>query len=252
MVEEIVKTTRRETVAALAATGAAALLLPGGLARAVGEKSADAGGGLRAGAGKHAPVPQPFDPKQLRGLSERLIVSHHENNYGGALRNLNAVEQELARVTKETPGFVVAGLRERELAFANSVILHELYFANLGGDGKPAGAVRDAIAAAFGSAGRWEELFRTTGMSLAGGSGWALLELDLYTGELRVGWSGNHTQAPAHGCPLLVLDMYEHAYHLDYGAAAARYVDAFFANLRWEEVERRHARALQALAALRA
>ena len=100
---------------------------------------------------------RPFDPKRLAGLSERLLVSHHDNNYAGAVKNLNAVEGELARVTKETPGFLVAGLRERELTFTNSVILHERYFANLGGDGKPAGAVKDAIAAAFGGFPRFEE-----------------------------------------------------------------------------------------------
>jgi Fe-Mn family superoxide dismutase len=211
----------------------------------------DSGAGLRVGAGKHTPVPLPFDPKKLNGLSERLIVSHHENNYGGALRNLNKVEEELSGITKETPGFVVAGLKERELTFTNSVILHELYFGNLGGDGKPTGTVKDAIAAAFGSVDRWEELFRATGMSLAGGSGWALLDFNFHTGDLRTYWSGNHTQSLAFGAPLLVMDMYEHAYHIDYGAAAAKYVDAFVANTRWEEVNQRYERALKAWNAMR-
>lgn len=209
------------------------------------------GTGLGLAAGKHMPVALPFDPKKLAGLSERLLVSHHENNYGGALRNLNKVEEELAGITKDTPGFVVAGLKERELTFTNSVILHELYFGNLGGDGRPAGSVQEAIGAAFGSFARWEEIFRATAMGLAGGSGWALLDLSFHTGDLRVCWSGNHTQSLAFGSPLLVLDMYEHSYHMDYGAQAARYVDAFFANTRWDEVDRRHARALQAWLALR-
>jgi Fe-Mn family superoxide dismutase len=240
-VEEHVNTTRRETIAALAAAGAAAFI-PGGLVT---------GAVPRVAVGKHVPVPLPFDPKKLAGLSERLLVSHHENNYGGAVRNLNKVEEELAGITKDTPGFVVAGLKERELAFTNSVILHELYFGNLGGGGKPAGAVQGAIGSAFGSFGRWEEIFRATAMSLAGGSGWALLDLGFQTGDLRVYWSGNHTQSLAFGSPLLVLDMYEHSYHLDYGAQAARYVDAFVANIRWDEVDRRYARALQASSSLR-
>src|SRR5205809_4714886 len=86
--------------------------------------------------------PLPFDTKKLKGLSERLIVSHHDNNYAGAVKNLIKVEEELARVNKDTPGFIVGGLRERELTFTNSAILHELYFGNLGGTDKPAGALQ--------------------------------------------------------------------------------------------------------------
>jgi Fe-Mn family superoxide dismutase len=187
--------------------------------------------------------PLPVEAKKLRGLSERLITSHWENNYGGAVKNLNKVEEELARVTKETPGFLVGGLRERELTFTNSVILHELYFGNLGGDGKPGGAVQAALSEAFGGVGRWEELFRATGASLAGGSGWTVLDWNLHTGGPRVYWSGNHTQALAFGAPLLVMDMYEHAYQMDYGAAAGKYIDAFFQNIDWQEVNRRFVQA---------
>ena len=202
--------------------------------------------------GNNTALPLPFAAGSLTGLSERMITSHHENNYGGAVKNLNKVEEELQRVTKDTPGFVVSGLRERELTFGNSLVLHELYFGNLGGNGKPSGAVEKAIADAFGGFARWEELFRATAMSLAGGSGWTLLDLGLHTGELRVHWSSGHPVGPASSIPLLVLDMYEHAFAIDYGAAAAKYVDAFFANLRWDEVARRYERATKALHALRA
>jgi Fe-Mn family superoxide dismutase len=242
--------TRRESLFAIAGLGAAGLLAPGALAAAEANEAAGIAG-AHVGPGAHQPVPLPFDPKRLAGLSERLLVSHHDNNYAGALRNLNAVELELARVTKETPGFLVSGLRERELTFTNSVILHEHYFANLGGDGKPAGAVTNALAAAFGGFPRFEELFRATALALAGGSGWAILDLDFSTGDLHVYAARDHTQSLAFGAPLLVLDMFEHAYQMDYGAAAARYVDAFFANVAWSEVERRHARARAAWQALR-
>src|SRR5262250_1024367 len=104
----------------------------------------------------HPVRPLPFDARKLDGISERMIVSHHENNYGGALKNLNKVEEELARVTRETPGFIVAGLRERELTFSNSVTLHELYFENLGGDGRPAGMIAERIAETFGGTARFE------------------------------------------------------------------------------------------------
>ncbi len=214
----------------------------------------NAGAADRAGVppGKHEMAPLPFDPKRLRGLSERLIVSHHENNYGGALKNLNKVEEELVRVMRETPAFIVGALKERELVFTNSVILHELYFGNLGGSGHADGAVEKAIASAFAGFGRWEEIFRATGSSLAGGSGWVILEHSFHTGDLRTYWSGNHSQAPAFGQPLLVMDMYEHSYHIDYGAAAAKYIDAFFQNINWDEVNRRLQRAEKAAATLRA
>lgn len=201
-------------------------------------------------AGAHQPVPLPFDPTQLRGLSERLLRSHHENNYGGAVRNLNKVEVELAALAKDAPPFLVAGLKERELTFSNSKVLHELYFGNLGGDGKPAGEIAQALGERYGSLDRWEQEFRATGAALAGGSGWVILDLDLRSRALGTRWSGHHTQAGACAVPLLVMDMYEHAFQIDYGAAAAKYVDAFFANLRWEEVERRFVRATRAAAAL--
>ena len=238
--------TRREALAAMALAGPALALGARGATAA--EPAAPP---AAVAVGQHKPVPLPFDPKSLHGLSERMIVSHHDNNYAGAIKNLNAVEAQLASVTKDTPGFLVSGLKERELAFTNSMILHELYFANLGGDGKPGSAIQSALATAFGSYGRFEELFRSTGMSLAGGSGWTILELSLQTGEPRIYWSGNHTQTAALAAPLLVLDMYEHAYQMDFGAAAAQYVDAFFANVRWDEVGRRHERALAAQRALR-
>jgi Fe-Mn family superoxide dismutase len=189
--------------------------------------------------GQHVPKPLPFDPGKLPGLSTALLVSHHDNNYAGAVKNLNRLEQELAQVTKDTPAFVVGGLRQGELAYRNSMTLHEAYFGNLGGDGKPVGAIATAIAAAYGSFDAWQLHFRGTGASSAGGSGWVILAYELMTGELRTIGSNNHTQSLTTSLPLLVMDMYEHAYAIDFGAAAARYVDAFFANIQWDSVNRR-------------
>lgn len=205
----------------------------------------------RAFAGNHQLAPLPFKPTALSGLSERLIVSHHQNNYGGAVKNLNRVEAELAAVKSDTAPMLVAALRERELTFRNSKALHGAYFANLGGNGQRSGAIDMALSQTYGAASRWEEHFRLTGMGLGGGSGWVILGYELDTGALRTFWSGQHSQAPATCVPLLVLDMYEHSYHLDYGAEHARYVDAFFANAHWEEVNRRFENAQRAAAALR-
>jgi Fe-Mn family superoxide dismutase len=190
-------------------------------------------------AGAHKAVPLPFDPAKLTGLSEKMLTSHHDNNYAGAIKNLNAVELKLDKVTKDTPGFEVAALRERELTYANSVYLHEHYFENLGGDGKQAGELAKALATQFGSAARWEELVRATAMSLGGGSGWVVIAHSALTNDLRIVGAGGHAQALAAGTPLFVLDMFEHAYALDFGAAHAKYIDAFFANLKWDVLDKR-------------
>ena len=202
--------------------------------------------------GDHKVVDLPFAPGSLKGLSAAMLASHHGNNYAGAVKNLNSVELELEKITKDTPGFQVSSLRERELTYTNSMILHEQYFGNLGGDGKPAGAIQQRLVAQFGSAARWEELFRATALSLGGGSGWVILDLNYVTGDLRIYGTSGHSQSVAFGQPLLVVDMFEHAYAIDYGAAHAKYVEAVFQNVQWAEVDRRLARGDRAVAALRA
>ena len=207
----------------------------------------------RAFRGAHQPKPLPFDPSKLHGISEKLIRSHWENNYGGAVKALNAVERRLGTMLNETdlPAYVYGDLKREELHRTGSVVLHEHYFGNLGGDGTPSGAIVDEVKATYGDWGRWEAEFRQTGAALGGGSGWVILGYNLHTGAIRSYWSGGHSQTPATGLPLLVMDMYEHAYQMDYGAAAATYIDAFFANVNWEEVNRRLSAAHAAVAALR-
>jgi Fe-Mn family superoxide dismutase len=200
--------------------------------------------------GTHAVVPLPFKPTALNGISEKMIVSHHDNNYAGAVKNLNKAEQELARINADTPPFVVAGLRQSELTFRNSKTLHEAYFGNLGGDGKRSGAIEKALAEAYGASSHWEEHFRATGAGLGGGSGWVILGLSMHDGSLVIWSGGNHTQTLAFGAPLMALDMYEHAYQQDYGPDHAAYIDAFFKNVAWEVVEARYDRVMRALAVL--
>jgi superoxide dismutase, Fe-Mn family len=194
-------------------------------------------------AGRHEPRPLPFDPAKLPALSERLLRSHWENNYCGAVKALNAVELRLAAMLEEAdlPAYVYGDLKREELLRTGSVRLHELYFGNLGGDGRPGDALERALGRAFGSFSRWEAEFRRTANALAGGSGWTILAYA--DGELHNYWACDHTSGAPGSHPLLVLDMYEHAYHLDYGSAAARYVDAFMRNVDWETVARRLANA---------
>jgi Fe-Mn family superoxide dismutase len=132
------------------------------------------------------------------------------------------------------------------------VVLHEIYFDGLGGDGQAAGAVRDAITLAFGSSATWEAEFRRTGMSLAGGSGWTILAYNLHTGSLHNYWAWDHMHGAAARVPVLVLDMYEHSFHMDYGTQAAKYIDAWFRNVDWEAADRRYLRAMAAADAIKA
>jgi superoxide dismutase, Fe-Mn family len=198
----------------------------------------------------YIPKPLSFDPTKLDGLSEKLIRSHHENNYTGAVTKLNGVRQQLAEVTNETPGYLLHGLAQGELAFKHSVVLHELYFGQLGGDGKIEGATAKLLSESFGGASAWEERFRAHAKSLGGGSGWAIVEYDLHEKAPRMYAANDHTQGLSSGIPLLVLDMYEHAYHIDFGAAAAKYIEAFLANLDWQEIDRRSDSALRVAATL--
>jgi superoxide dismutase, Fe-Mn family len=188
--------------------------------------------------------PLPFDPKNLRGLSERLIVSHWENNYGGALKALNVINQRLndGFLDDAVQPFVYGDLKRDQLLRKGSVVLHELYFANLGGDGKPKGDILQAIEQDFGSYANWLAEFRKTAQSLFGGSGWVILTLDGHTGKLGNYWGQDHMHSAPLTIPLLVMDMYEHSYHIDFGAAAAKYVDAFLDNVNWDEVEKRFQR----------
>jgi superoxide dismutase, Fe-Mn family len=197
--------------------------------------------------GKHAPVPLPFKAGGLTGISEKMITSHHDKNYAGAVKNLNKVEVELAALKADAPGYLVAGLREKELTYGNSMVLHELYFGNLGGNGKRSGALESRLSGEFGA---WEAQARAAAAALGGGSGWIVVALSMHDGGLRISSSTNHTQAIAFGAPLLVLDMYEHAYAIDYGADHAAYIEALFKNLAWDLVEARYDRAMKALAAL--
>jgi superoxide dismutase, Fe-Mn family len=188
-------------------------------------------------------------PQWMNGLSERLLVSHYENNYGGALRRLNAIRERLAALDwAQTPVFEVNGLKREELIAAGSVILHEIYFESLGGHGDnpptgltdPPAALAHVLERDFASVEAWQTEFTGMAKALAGGSGWAILAWSDRLGRLVNQWAADHAHALAGATPILALDMYEHAYHLDFGAKAAAYVDQAMANLNWERISARY------------
>lgn len=200
-----------------------------------------AGAGLAAMAASSAvaaarpqPRPLPFDPKSVPGLSERLLTSHHDNNYAGAVTRLGAISAELAGLDPaSTPGYRLNGLKREELIAWNSMILHELYFAGLGASERPETGLAQALERDFGSLDRWASEFAALGKALGGGSGWVLLTWSRRDARLVNTWAADHTMTLADGAPLLALDMYEHAYHMDYGAKAGAYVDAFMKAFSW-------------------
>ena len=188
----------------------------------------------------YAMKPLACDPQRVRGMSERLLVSHYENNYGGAVKRLNQIEEQLAGLDfAAAPPFVLNGLKREQLVAMNSMILHELFFENLGEAGEPGATLREALARDFGSVERWRAEFVAMGEALAGGSGWVLLSHSPRDGRLVNQWASDHAHTLAGGRLILALDMYEHSYHLDYGAKAAGYVDAFMEAVDWAAVDRR-------------
>jgi Fe-Mn family superoxide dismutase len=179
--------------------------------------------------------PFSLDPKSVKGISEKVLVSHYENNYVGAVKRLTAIAAQLAELDySKAPGFVINGLKREELIAMNSMILHEAYFDSLGGGGAARGALADAIARDFGSVERWRTEFSAMGKAEGGGSGWVLLMYSPHDKRLVNQWAADHTNAIAGGRPVIALDMYEHAYHMDYGAKAGGYVDAFMEAINWD------------------
>jgi len=179
------------------------------------------------------------DPARIKGMSERLIVSHYENNYGGTVKRLNAIEEQLAGLDfASAPAFVVNGLKREQLIAMNSMVLHELFFDGLGDESEPSEGLRNALARDFGSYERWRSEFLGTGKALRGGSGWVLLTWSPRDRKLVNQWASDHCHTMAGATPILALDMYEHSYHIDFGAKADTYVDIFMQTIRWANAER--------------
>jgi superoxide dismutase, Fe-Mn family len=191
----------------------------------------------------YAPKPLPFDPKTITGLSEKLLTSHHDNNYVAAVKRLTGIGSEFGKLDLPTaPGFLINGLKREELFAQNSMFLHELYFSCIGAPSKPGISLSQAIEKSFGSMDKWRAEFNAMGKALGGGSGWVVLNYMERDGRLINGWSMDHTMNLAGGTPIMAMDMYEHAYAIDYGSKAGAYVDAFMATVNWSAADARFAK----------
>jgi len=174
------------------------------------------------------------------GLSDTLLNNHFKL-YQGYVANTNKVADMLAAMAKEgktgTPEY--AELKRRFGWEFNGMRLHELYFGNLvkGGE-KAGGKLMEKIAADFGSFDAWEKDFRATGAMR--GIGWAVLYYDTAGKRLFNCWVNEHDVGhPAGAVPILVMDVFEHAFMVDYGLKKGDYIDAFFNNINWKEAEAR-------------
>lgn len=186
-------------------------------------------------------------PWTLNGISPRLIESHYEHNYGGAVARLNAIGEELAALDLASASAdAIARLKQDEIAALNAVLLHEVYFASLGGDGRTVPErMASAIIADFGSVDRWRREFIALAERLAGGCGWVLLSYLPRARRLINHIGSDDSQGMAGGIPILALDMYEHAYHLEFGANARAYIAAFMRNIDWSAALARYEDAIE-------
>ena len=177
----------------------------------------------------------------MEGFSETLLKNHF-TLYQGYVTNTNKLMDSLTAMLKEgkvgTPEY--AELKRRMGFEFNGMRLHEYYFGNLGGKGAldKSGTLGKKLAEDFGSYEEWEKDFRGTGTMR--GIGWAILYQDNITGKLMNQWINEHETGHPAGCiPILVMDVFEHAFITDYGLKRADYIEAFFKNINWDEVESR-------------
>ncbi len=207
-------------------------------------------GALATTPGEKSVVPLPFGHGALAGFSERLLRSHHENNYAGAVRKLNEIRRQLAGADPDQAGgywSFYGSLKSAELAARNSAVLHEMYFANLAPGPSPDASVAmpaglgQALSARFGALERFQAQLRGAAKA---SNGWVALVADPVSRTLEVVQTEGHAFGAWEAAPLLVLDMFEHAYAIDYGADRGAYFAAFWRNVAWAEVDRRAVRAL--------
>jgi Fe-Mn family superoxide dismutase len=177
----------------------------------------------------------------MEGFSETLLKNHF-TLYQGYVTNTNKVLDTLDQILKDgktaTPEF--AELKRRLGWEFNGMRLHELYFENLGGKTplNQGGRLAAKLAESFGSVENWEKDFR--GVGAMRGIGWAVLYEDTASGRFINFWVNEHDVAHPAGCtPLLIMDVFEHAFMLDYGLKRADYIEAFFRNVNWQAVEAR-------------
>jgi len=188
-------------------------------------------------------------PRGLRGISDQQLEYHFETHYKGYVNKLNEVIEKLHVADRSKAHFNYSeyrALKVEESFNYMGVVLHEFYFENIkdGKDTKPSIKLMEQLGKDFGSFDRWREDFKACGIAVRG---WAILVYDMSFGKLvNNGLDAHNLYGLLNTIPLLVLDVYEHAYYTDYGPRRPPYIDAFFENINWDTVSKRFEKALQA------
>lgn len=194
--------------------------------------------------------PLPFQ-KSLAGISDKTLAIHHDKLYQGYVTKMNEVAEKLMEMNATGVGLDTANqsysdmraLRDGETFATNGVYLHEYYFNVLGGGGAPKGALVDAIVEKFGSLEKFIAFFSATGMAVRG---WVVLSFDTHVGRLKIYGADAHNQGGVWGAiPIIVLDVYEHAYFIDYGSDRKAYIADFWKNLNWDAANAVYERCLK-------
>lgn len=189
--------------------------------------------------------PKPLKYTELDGLSEKQLKEHHDVLYAGYVKKVNEIEEKLKNVGISTANATYSDLRELKMeeTFAlNGVRLHEGYFDNMANIDTPGvsiaeGKIKGLIKRDFGSYEAWEKEFKAMGLCARG---WVVLGYDLDEKKLKNILCDSHNQGSVWNMvALMIMDVYEHAYFIDYAAARKTYIEAFFKNIDWEEVNRR-------------
>lgn len=181
--------------------------------------------------------------KELEGLSEKQLKEHHDVLYAGYVKKIGEIEEKLKNVDASSANATYSDLRELKMeeTFAlNGVKLHEGYFDNMAPDVFPrdvSGKILEMISRDFGSYENWEKEFKALGLCARG---WVVLGYDLDEKKLKNILCDSHNQgAPWNMIALLIMDVYEHAYFIDYATGRKAYIEAFFKNIDWQYVDRR-------------
>jgi len=176
----------------------------------------------------------------LQGISDKTLAIHHDKLYAGYVAKKNEIGEKLRALsqggdvsTANQSYSELRALMDGESFAVNGVYLHEWYFDVLGGDGAAAGALADALAAKYGSLENFLKYFSACGMAARG---WVVLCWDTKDQALRVYTADAHNQGGIWGCmPIIVLDVYEHAYFIDYGSDRKAYIADYWKNLDWKK-----------------
>ena len=186
-------------------------------------------------------TPKLFELYDIKGISKKQLMEHYRL-YQGYINSYNKIEKKLMNLENyNNPNSTYSKIRCLKLGesySANGVILHEFYFSNLGGKNKePYGDILKLINKQFGTYNEFENMFKNVGLSMRG---WVVLGISSYDNELSIIGQDTHDSGVIYNqYPLMVMDVYEHAYMVDFGINKSKYIDVFFENINWDEVNKR-------------